>query len=107
LPSYYPQNVVPSTPAPATPAPGNTATVAAPAKITVVVPTGGQVWFDNSLTPTQGDKWTYTSAPLEPGKDYTVAVKARWGEGDDAKSYDLPIHVRAGDNLTVDLTTLH
>jgi uncharacterized protein (TIGR03000 family) len=106
---YYPQNAVPSAVIPDAAAPSGTGTqtVAAPAKITVLVPPGGQVWFDNALTPTKGDHWTYTSASLEPNKDYTVAIKARWGEGDQARSIDIPVHMRAGDNMTVDLTTGH
>jgi uncharacterized protein (TIGR03000 family) len=103
--SAYTPNAFPNTVSPNQPAP-DTVAQATPAKVTVIVPEGGQVWFDNALTPTEGNHWTYTSAPLEPGRDYTVAIKARWGDGDQAKSYDVPLHVRAGDNMTVDLTQL-
>ena len=73
---------------------------AATATLSVLVPEGGQVWFDNTLTPQDGNKWVYTSKELTPGKSYTVSVKARWEGG----SIEIPLRIQAGDNMSVDLT---
>jgi hypothetical protein len=68
--------------------------------LTVVVPQGGQVWFDNVLTPQDGTKWIYKSPAVETGKTQVVSVKARWEGG----SFDLPLRLQGGDNMTIDLT---
>ena len=115
-PGAIPPGPIPSGPIPS--APGTTpnpapdqnkdlqvsATVPGTARLVVVVPEGGQVWFDNVLTPANGNRWVYTSPPLEPGRTYSVSLKARWGEGDQAKSYEIPVRVQAGDAMTIDLS---
>ena len=100
---------IPSLPAPLNPPPtasAPTALTAASATINVIVPEGGQVWFDNTLSPTKGTKWEYTSPKLEPGKTYTVNVKARWADSTGDKSYDIPLRIVAGDKMTMDLTKI-
>jgi uncharacterized protein (TIGR03000 family) len=82
------------------------AAAAATASITVIVPEGGQVWFDNTLTPTKGTSWSFTTTALEQGKTYTVNVKARWDEKGNDRSYDIPVRVVSGDKLTLDLTKI-
>jgi uncharacterized protein (TIGR03000 family) len=73
----------------------------------VVVPEGGQVWFDGNLNAKGGARQQYTTAALDPGKTHVVNVKARWvgADGKDA-NWDLPIRARAGDVMTVDLTKI-
>jgi hypothetical protein len=76
--------------------------------VAVIVPQGGQVWFNDSLSPTKsGSKWIYTSDKLEPGKTHVLNIKARWAEGEKEKSYTIPLRMEAGDNVTVDLTKLN
>jgi uncharacterized protein (TIGR03000 family) len=83
-----------------------TQAVASPASVTVIVPEGGQVWFDNTLTPKTGANWVYNSPKLEPGKTYTLNIKARWAEGGQDKAYDIPLRVVAGDKMTMDLSKI-
>jgi uncharacterized protein (TIGR03000 family) len=87
-------------PAPPPPAPGTGGT----AKLTVIVPEGGQVWFDGTMTQKGGTRWVYTSPILEPGKTHTVAVKARLADNGPNAAMDFSLRLRAGDDLKLDLT---
>jgi uncharacterized protein (TIGR03000 family) len=106
-PANIDPTALPSLPAPLTP-PGTTVSNATPATATVnvIVPEGGQVWFDDTLTPSTGSKWVYTSPKLEPGKTYTLKIKARWAEGGQDRNYDIPLRIVAGDKTTMDLTKI-
>ena len=95
--------VPPSQPVPsaaAATAPSDTAT------LTAIVPEGGQVWFNDTLTQSGGTAWVYTTPPLDSGKTYTVNVKARWVEGSQDRSMDLALRLVAGDNMTVDFNKI-
>lgn len=85
----------------------STATVANPAKVAVLVPQGGKVWFNDTLNPPKaGEKWVFTTDKLDPGKTYILNIKANWNEGGQDKSYSIPLRVEAGDNMTMDLTRI-
>ena len=75
------------------------------ALIVVRVPATASVWFENTPTTRLGSERRFLSPALEPGKTHILTVKARWAgaDGKDA-NWDLPIRVRAGDVMTVDLT---
>jgi hypothetical protein len=76
----------------------------ASATVTVIVPQEGQVWFNDSLNPPKsGSTWLYTSEKLEPGRKHTLNIKAQWGD----RTYNIPLQVEAGDNMTMDLTKIH
>jgi uncharacterized protein (TIGR03000 family) len=95
-----PENIPPPSAPPATAA-RSMATVA------VIVPEGGKVWFNDSLNPPKtGSKWVFTSEKLEPGKTFVLNIKARWEEGGKDRSYNIPLRIEAGDNMTVDLTRI-
>jgi uncharacterized protein (TIGR03000 family) len=106
-PANIDPTALPSLPAPLSP-PATTVSNATPATATVnvIVPEGGQVWFDDTLTPSTGSKWVYTSPKLEPGKTYTLKIKARWAEGGHDRNYDIPLRIVAGDKMTMDLTKI-
>jgi hypothetical protein len=95
-----PSNFSPPASPPATLTPA-TATVA------VIVPKGGQVWFNESLSPPKnGSKWVFTSENLDPDKTYLLEIKARWNDGESDQSYKIPLRMEAGDNMTMDLTKI-
>jgi uncharacterized protein (TIGR03000 family) len=115
---YYDPNTVgypvaPSTPnvvvPPSQPVPSAAAATAlsGTATLTAIVPEGGQVWFNDTLTQSGGTAWVYTTPPLESGKTYSVDVKARWVEGSQDRSMELALRLVAGDNMTVDFTKIH
>jgi uncharacterized protein (TIGR03000 family) len=81
---------------------------ASTATIAVVVPMGGHVWFNGSMNPPSdnGSKWKFTTQKLDPGKTYVLEIKATWNDGVSDHSYNVPLRVQAGDNMTVDMTRI-
>lgn len=77
-----------------------TSTAAGTGSVTVVVPSGAQLWFDGKETDTGSASRVFTSQKLEPGQVKTLSVKARW----DGSTREMQLPVQAGDNMTVDLT---
>jgi uncharacterized protein (TIGR03000 family) len=51
---------------------------AAPATIEVRVPAGAEIWIDDEKTRQTGPVRVFRSPPLEKGKEYPYAVRARW-----------------------------
>jgi uncharacterized protein (TIGR03000 family) len=107
MPTFVPAN--PSTLPPGTvPQPFNAQpsppVMPAPATLEAIVPNGGQVWFDNKLTQVSGTHWNYNSPELAPGNTVTVSVRAKWSNAGSERLYDLPLVLKAGDKMTVDLS---
>ncbi|HJZ55851.1 MAG TPA: TIGR03000 domain-containing protein, partial [Gemmataceae bacterium] len=75
----------------------------APATLTVVVPDGAQLWFNGTASDQAGNRQTFTTAAINPGTTQTVQVKMVNAGGSPVQ---LPLHLRAGDKITVDLTSL-
>jgi uncharacterized protein (TIGR03000 family) len=50
------------------------------AHVTVSVPAGARLWFDNTPTTSTGPVREFYSPPLTSGKQYTYDVKASWTE---------------------------
>lgn len=50
------------------------------AHISVRVPAGAQLWFDDTPTNTSGNVRQFDTPPLEPGSEYRYDVRARWKE---------------------------
>jgi uncharacterized protein (TIGR03000 family) len=48
------------------------------AHLLVVVPANAEVWFDGSRTQQTGEEREFVSPPLQPGRTFSYAVKARW-----------------------------
>lgn len=72
------------------------------AAVTVVVPTADtQVWFGNTPTTQQGMERLFHSPALEPGKNFTYNVKARWTENGKAVERERQVRVQAGQKITV------
>jgi len=70
--------------------------------MTVVVPTANaQVWFGDTLTTQQGTERLFHSPALEPGKNFTYTIKARWMENGKAVERDRQVNVQAGQKITV------
>jgi hypothetical protein len=91
-----------------TPISANGTSSPAPATVAVIVPQGGQVWFNDTLSPSKtGSKYVFKSDKLDPGKTHILNIKARWQDasGQD-RSYSIPLRMEAGDNTTMDLTKI-
>jgi uncharacterized protein (TIGR03000 family) len=91
-----------------TPTNANRINSPASATVTVIAPQGGQVWFNDTLSPPKtGSKYVFTSDKLDAGKTHVVNIKARWQDASGKDwSHSIPLKVEAGDNLTVDLTKI-
>ncbi len=77
----------------------SSATVDAPARVTLVVPEGAQVWFDGKETTTTGSTRVFTSPVIEAGKSSVLVVKARW----DGSDREMRLPIQAGDKMSVDM----
>jgi uncharacterized protein (TIGR03000 family) len=80
-----------------------TAAVEAPeaATLSVRLPAGAEIWFNNTRMPQTGADRRFVSPPLMPGEDYHYTVRVRWHEGNRTvtRSREVPVH--AGDRLNL------
>jgi len=73
------------------------------AHLNVMLPAAdAEVWLGNSQTTQQGMQRLFQSPALEPGKDYTYTVKARWTSDGKAVEQTRDVNVRAGQTSNVD-----
>jgi uncharacterized protein (TIGR03000 family) len=72
------------------------------ANVMVLVPTAdAQVWFQNTATTQQGMQRLFNSPALAPNEDFTYTIKARWMENGKSVNQERQVHVRAGQDVTV------
>ena len=79
----------------------NTTLTAARAHVTVTVPAGAQVWFDNHLTTTTGSVRQFDSPVLTPGGRYGYEVRARWTENGREVTQTQLVAISAGSSVDV------
>lgn len=91
-PLIIPRSAVPVTPIPASSEP-------AAAVVTLTVPSGAKVWFNDKEVDAPGGSAVFTSQVLKPGEASTLAVKARWND----RTREMNLTIRAGDKMSVDL----
>jgi uncharacterized protein (TIGR03000 family) len=75
------------------------------AHVTVSVPRGAQVWFDNTPTTSTGTVRAFYSPPLSPGKQYTYDVKASWMENGHEVTQNQKVGVTAGERVNLTFPT--
>jgi uncharacterized protein (TIGR03000 family) len=71
------------------------------AQITVRVPAGATIWFDDTPTSQTGPLRSFESSPLAPEKEYFYRVKVRWQEGGRDVTRTREVAVHAGDRLNL------
>jgi uncharacterized protein (TIGR03000 family) len=69
--------------------------------ITVQVPAGAQVWFDDTATTSTGSTRQFTSPPLTPGQRYSYEVRARWNENGKEVTQIQKVEVTAGAHVQI------
>jgi uncharacterized protein (TIGR03000 family) len=76
------------------------------ASLTVRVPDDAEIWFDDTKMTTTGTIREFVTPRLEPGKDYSYMVRARWTSAN-GKVFDQThkIGFRAGQAVLVDFLT--
>jgi uncharacterized protein (TIGR03000 family) len=73
------------------------------AYLTVMLPSAdAEIWLGNSATTQKGMQRTFQSPALEPGRDYTYTVKARWTSEGKSVEQSRDVNVRAGQTSNVD-----
>jgi uncharacterized protein (TIGR03000 family) len=73
--------------------------------ITLRVPGSAEVWFDGSKTSQTGRLRSFVSPPLQPGRNYSYEIRARWMEAGRPVEETRKINVRAGDRDTLNFVT--
>jgi uncharacterized protein (TIGR03000 family) len=63
-----------------------------------------QVFFDDAATQQTGDRRQFTTPPLEPGKNFSYMVHAKWKQGDRDMDDNRKVAVHAGERVMVDFT---
>jgi uncharacterized protein (TIGR03000 family) len=71
------------------------------AHITVNVPAGARLWFDDTATTATGPVRAFASPPLTPGHRYTYEVRARWDENGHEVTQTQQVELTAGAHVTV------
>ena len=71
------------------------------ARVTVIVPPGAEVSFDDVTTLSKGAIRQYDSPPLEPGTRYTYDIKASWNDNGREVTQTQRVEVTAGAQVTV------
>lgn len=64
-----------------------------------------QLFFDDAATQQTGAMRQFVTPALEPKKEFSYMVHAKWKEGDRDMDDSRTVKVHAGDRLTVDFTT--
>jgi uncharacterized protein (TIGR03000 family) len=73
------------------------------AVIRLRVPANAQVWFDGSETTQRGSLRPFVTPALEPDKDYTYVIRARWIEDGRPAEETRKVQFRSGDRLTLNM----
>lgn len=73
------------------------------ATVTIVVPTAdAQLWFGETAMAQQGMVRVFRSPALEPGKNFSYTLRARWLEQGQAVERNRQVYVQAGQRVNVD-----
>jgi uncharacterized protein (TIGR03000 family) len=72
------------------------------AHVTVDVPPGARLWFEDQPTTTTGSIRQFMSPPLTPGTKYTYDIKASWNENGREVTQTQKVAVTAGARVQVD-----
>ena len=71
------------------------------ASVTVNVPAGARVWFDDKVTTSTGPVRQFDSPPLQPGSRYSYDIRARWRENGHDVIQTQRVKVTAGAHVSV------
>jgi uncharacterized protein (TIGR03000 family) len=85
-------------PASTSPSPAQADTAA---HVTVNVPAGARLWFDDTPTTSTGSVREFASPPLTPGARYTDDIKATWNENGREVTQTRKVDVTAGGHINV------
>ena len=73
------------------------------ALIDVMLPPNAEVWINNEKTKQTGGIRSFVTPPLDPDRDATFTLKAKWKAGDRTVEETRHITMRAGERVMLDL----
>lgn len=74
------------------------------ALISVKVPPGALIWFDNNKTKQTGPERRFVTPSLDPDRNFSYEVRARWMENNRQVEETKKVTIHAGEQSTVDFT---
>jgi uncharacterized protein (TIGR03000 family) len=74
------------------------------AHITIKVPEGAEIWFDDTKMTETGPVRQFYTPPLERGREYSYQVRLRWQQEGRPLTQTHEVVVTAGTHITVDFT---
>jgi uncharacterized protein (TIGR03000 family) len=69
--------------------------------IAVRVPADAEIWFDGKKTSQTGPVRYFETPPLEPGREYSYEIRARWNENGRQVERTRHVTVHPGDRLAL------
>jgi uncharacterized protein (TIGR03000 family) len=69
----------------------------------VRVPAGAEIWIEGAKTLQKGVVRQFISPPLEPDRQFTYEIKAKWLDNGQERTQTRNVNVRAGQRVRVDL----
>ncbi len=70
----------------------------------VRVPADAEVMIDGAKTVTKGPVRQFISPPIEPGRNYTYKIEAKWMENGQERTQTRTVEVKPGQLVRLDLT---
>jgi uncharacterized protein (TIGR03000 family) len=74
-------------------------------QLNIRLPENAHLWVEGKEISKPGTAYQLTSPPLDSGYNYTYHLKAQWNEGNAQMTRTRAVHIRAGQQVNVDLTT--
>jgi uncharacterized protein (TIGR03000 family) len=74
------------------------------AHITIKVPAGAEIWFDDTKMTETGPVRQFYTPPLERGREYSYQVRLRWQQEGRPLTQTHEVVVTAGSHIIVDFT---
>jgi uncharacterized protein (TIGR03000 family) len=75
------------------------------ARLTVLVPADGRLWFENKPTTETGTRREFVSPPLTPGRSYLYTIRLQFKRNGNEVEETKAVEVRAGSNVTIDFAS--
>jgi uncharacterized protein (TIGR03000 family) len=72
----------------------------------VRVPANAEVWIEGTKTLQKGAVRQFISPPIEPGRDYSYKIEAKWMDKGSEQTQSRTLVVRAGQLTRIDLTKM-
>lgn len=73
----------------------------APAHFDIMVPPSAEIWFNNDKTSQTGSMRSFVTPALEPDRDFTYTVRAKWNQGGTTVDQTRKLIVHGGERMAL------